>query len=208
MSSRNCLVALAALMAIIGLTSFLQGRADSTAQNSGPDTVEELKKLRAACDMVALQNKELGDQLLKLRREHEAVRDDHKKGLKDLNDLVAANKTLFENGLAGLKKHFDDQNLRVEWRRQSIGVTPEAGQDQEIDFGKPVVEAVAIVTRFHFRYPRNDDHHVRQMIAEAEVIEIKGNKVKIKCHAWMDDNSGNRSDRFGMTYVVIARIKS
>ena len=207
MKTRIWIASLVALATVAFAIAFLE-RSYGSAPDTPPNSSEEVKRLQASFDKVGQLNKELMDELKKLRTEHESVRDDHNKKLAGLLTAVPANKTASDTAVSNLKKYFEDQNLRIEWRRQTIGVTPDAGQDQEIDFGKPVVEAVAVVSRFHFHFRGNDDHHVRQVIAEAEVIQVQGSKVKVKCHAWMDDNSNNRSDRFGMTYVVIARIKS
>lgn len=209
MLKRSLPVALVTLAACAGAAVALRSQtASMTADMRGKGVTSELEKLRATCDQLTEENRQLAGHIAKLRTEHESVRDVHKRRLDSLSGDVLKNKAGAEAGLAALKKHFEDQNLRIEWKRGDIGVTPGTHNDQEIDFKKPVVEAIAVLTRFHFQYPRNDDHNVRQVVASVEVVGINGTKVKVRCHAWMDDNSGNRSDRHGMTYTVFARIKS
>jgi hypothetical protein len=211
MSRCTLFIALASLTACVGAFVVLRTQAaPPAAGRAEKDVASEVEKLQSFCDKLEKQNKLLEAHLAKLRKEHESVRDDHKGRLGILSKAVLTNKFLADAGLAGLKKHFEDQNLRVEWRWSGRkGRTGEGGETWVADFDKKeVVEATAVVNLIYHDYG-SDEHQVQRILASANVEhdlkQFKQGKVTVRYRALMKDDSNNRAGE--IEFIVLARVK-
>jgi hypothetical protein len=130
-----------------------------------------------------------------------------KKTVGDQGATITANQNAAASNLATLKTWVVDQNYRVEWRH--FGGKPPTGGDGATfvaDFGKPVLEATALVCHTNLSYGR-DDHHVRNIFVAANVEKFEGSKVIVRYRAHIEDDSRNHMNNGGVEVLVFARVK-
>jgi hypothetical protein len=168
--------------------------ASCTAQLA-PQDVEKIGLIREVQEL----RKELGRQ--------EQLLNDASRYLEKMKGELTAARAASDKSVSELKAYFENQNLSIMWKAVGVGITPDQGSVTEVDFGRPVVEATAVLIRSHLRFPNNDDHNIRQINSAVGVEWVKGNKVGVRYHAFFDDNSRHRSTQYGLSFLVIARVK-